>query len=819
MRNSKWTSTTYLFLITLVFLSFQNCSSQYQLEQSQTENFLDYYSTQAPVITFNPTTAQLINSDNQSVQFTIDFEQNLIRSVTCQIGNQSSVDCSSGTFELESLIDGDHTLRVIATTTYGISGENSILIRKDSSSPTVLVSQSPPTQTALTNAQFTFSTSDLLSGVERIECSLNQAEFSSCTSPHMISGLTSGNHNLRIRAIDRATNVSSIYSYNWLIDTSVPTVVISSGPSLFSNSTTATFVFSGVGVQSFQCQLGTAAYTNCTSPHMVSNLAPNVAHTVRIRGINSVGVTGTPTVYNWTHDSMAPTSPILTSANPAITTQRNNSVSFSSQDSGSGLARFECLNSGQFTTCTSPSSFTNQADGNYTVQVRAIDQAGNISTTSSVNWIVDTTEPVIAFSQTPVSTTTATQLTFSFTATDARTTVTSLRCSVNMASFTDCTSPLTTAQLLPGSHNFRIQAVDQAGNRAEITHLWTQSAASTPDPQVPNNMRMVFMATGHQARTIMSCDDGRTWINDRSDNPLARCWVEGNPNYVECDHTPTSSRGIDSANGWFYTSYGWGYPGSARRSRDGVNWEIINRNRTSIGIIITDNGQLTWFSDTGNFPTSTTQGQSWSVTNPPGNYFLGRSVAKVGNKIWISSDDVSRALYSPDGGLTIQSVTIPNLNREIKIAEGNGVMVMLSSRFQNNIYTAYSMRSTDGGITWTSQTVFSGAAYLAWSDLIFNGAEFVTWAGNQRFSTRDGQTWTQTPVSIPINTIEGSVAYNPITQTYSHISNRWGNFYAGQKAYRSTNGINWTELPAQAFPGGHPISKIIAAPMESRFCP
>lgn len=814
MSTNKWTSVVYFILISSVFLSFQNCSSQYRIEQSQVEGAFDSNSVLIPVITFNPTPL-LINTSNHTVTFNIDVEPSLIRSVSCQVGSLASFDCADHSIELNNLIDGDHTLRVSAVTTFGMTAENSILIRKDSSAPTVSVSQSPPAQTALTTAQFVFTTNDLLSGVERIECSLNQAEFINCTSPHSLSGLASGNHNLRIRAVDLAGNLSALYSYNWLIDTSVPTVVIASGPSLLTNNLTATFVFSGVGVQTFQCQLDSAAYANCTSPHVISNLAANMAHTFRIRGINAVGVTGAPTIYNWTHDSIAPTQPALMSANPNITTQRNNTVSFSSQDSGSGLSRFECLNAGQYSTCTSPLNFSNQADGSYTVQVRALDQAGNISTTSSVNWIVDTMGPALAFSQTPITATSATQITFSFTASDARTSVASLRCSINMASFANCTSPFTTAVLTPGNHNFRVQATDQAGNMSQLTHQWTQSIVTTP----PDNMRMVFMATGHQARTIMSCDDGQTWINDRSDNPAARCWVEGNPNYVECDHTPVSSRGLDGGNGWFYTSYGWGYPGTARRSRDGVNWEIIFRNRNSNGISFSANGILTWFSETNDYPLSNDFGQTWSVTRPPGNYFLGRSVANVGNKVWISSDDESRALYSSDGGLNIQAITIPNLNREVKVAEGNGVLVMLSSKYQNNIYTAYSMRSTDDGRSWASQVVFSGATYLNWSDLIFNGTEFVTWAGNQKYTTRDGITWTTTPVSISLGTIEGSVAFNPVTQTYVHITNRWGNHYANQRAFRSSNGITWTQLAAQAFPGGHPIINIITSPMESRFCP
>lgn len=423
----------------------------------------------------------LINTATHTLTFRIDLEASLIRSVMCQVNVLTPFDCSNLRIDLTNLIDGDHPVRVTATSTSGVMSEASLVIRKDSGLPTVTVSMSPSAQTALTTAQFAFSTNDLLSGVERAECSLDQGAFAACTSPHSLSGLASGTHNMRIRAIDRAGNMSALYNYNWLVDTNVPTVVISSGPAMATNSTSATFVFSGIGVQTFQCQLNTGAYANCTSPHTISNAAANSANTFNVRGVSATGTMGAAASFNWTHDSVVPAAPTMMSAVSGITNQRNNSVSFSSQDSGSGIARFECLNSGQYAACTSPLSYSNVADGSYSVQVRAVDRAGNVSATATASWTVDTVLPVIAFSQTPAGTTSAVNMTFTFSATDSQTAVASLRCSVNMATFAVCTSPFTTPQLTPGSHNFRVQATDQAGNMAQITHTWTQTAVTTPE--------------------------------------------------------------------------------------------------------------------------------------------------------------------------------------------------------------------------------------------------------------------------------------------------------------------------------------------------
>ena len=62
---------------------------------------------------------------------------------------------------------------------------------------------------------------------------------------------------------------------------------------------------------------------------------------------------------------------------------------------GSGIASFECsIDSGTYTTCTSPHTTATLADGPHTFAVRAIDNAGNTDPTpATTNWTIDTTPP------------------------------------------------------------------------------------------------------------------------------------------------------------------------------------------------------------------------------------------------------------------------------------------------------------------------------------------------------------------------------------------------------------------------------------------
>ena len=90
----------------------------------------------------------------------------------------------------------------------------------------------------------------------------------------------------------------------------------------------------------------------------------------------------------------------------------------------------------------------------------------------------------------------------------------------------------------------------------------------------------IFLAQGYAGRTTISCDDGRTWIENRSMDDSLRCF-QG----IDCDHHPGRAKGIVyTRGGTFVATYGWGPAGGVERSRDGVNWERTLEGTTFGGI-------------------------------------------------------------------------------------------------------------------------------------------------------------------------------------------------------------------------------------------
>jgi hypothetical protein len=316
----------------------------------------------------------------------------------------------------------------------------------------------------------------------------------------------------------------------------------------------------------------------------------------------------------------------------------------------------------------------------------------------------------------------------------------------------------------------------------------------------------------------MSCDGGQSWINDRSDNDAARCWVDGDPNYVECDHTPYSGHGLDSGDGWFFANYGWGYNGSARRSRDGKTWEIVKTGGWGGGLAYS-NGvlQLLWYA----WPRTADMGATWTAPlNSPEGMLDHAHLERLGTK-FIAMGRAKGLAISRDQGVSWE--WIPEFYPEWGqfFAEGNGVVLGLGSKNGDPNNTGFAARSTDGGKTWSTSQIFS-AQYQSWSGLVFNGTHFVAWTADKVMKSTDGQTWTSTPLTVNGQTgqwMGGPFAYNPSTKTYVSIPSNWGGFYAKQKAYFSRDGIAWSLLSDQAFKGGHPINNIASGEIEARYCP
>lgn len=335
-------------------------------------------------------------------------------------------------------------------------------------------------------------------------------------------------------------------------------------------------------------------------------------------------------------------------------------------------------------------------------------------------------------------------------------------------------------------------------------------SAPTDGGGIPEGRVPIFIAQGKLGRLTISCDDGHTWRYDHSELPSGRCWTDSSPDNVECDHHPWSSLGLAFGDGYFYASWGWGYPGTLRRSADGVVWEDILPGHTFAGIAYGDgylvaNDRPSFF--------SSDQGDSFTMGNdisspvwnlrtidfiPHGD---GRFVASL-------SSGETDFIVSEDHGMNWRSSTTRPSACTGAVAYGNGVAI--------NVHEGTACRSLDGGDTWAEVAVTDGT--FTSPPYFFDGA-FHVYEGATLHRSVDGSRWESVALT-PSSIVIGAVAQSLATGAFVGIRTQWGSWYETQQFYRSDDGIAWEVLPTTDFTQSHPITDVIAGyALPSDVCP
>ena len=187
-------------------------------------------------------------------------------------------------------------------------------------------------------------------------------------------------------------------------------------------------------------------------------------------------------------DTTAPQTTIGTGP-AATTTATTATFGFSSSESNSS---FECeLDSGPWSACTSPKSYSGLAIGLHQFSVRAIDSAKNTDPTPATQgWTViavdpepptDTTPPETSITGGPSGTTTSTSASFSFSSSEANS---SFECKLDSGAWGACTTPKGYSGLAAGGHSFSVRAIDAAANAdsTPASRSWTVEEEVTTPP-------------------------------------------------------------------------------------------------------------------------------------------------------------------------------------------------------------------------------------------------------------------------------------------------------------------------------------------------
>jgi len=277
-------------------------------------------------------------------------------------------------------------------------------------------------------------------------------------------------------------------------EVSPPDTLIVDEPPNPSNSTSASFTFTGIDDNTplyelgFECRLDStaeAAWTECENPRTYGNLGVGT-HTFEVRAVDLAGkVDPTPATYTWTVALSPPGVPPVTTISagpPAQTAGRSALFTFFANEPD---ATFECaLDGAAFADCVSPVVLEDLLPGAHEFAVRARDAEGNLEPTPATRTWVITGPPVVTLVAAPDAETTDQTATFAFTANEP---VARFECSLDLAPFAACASPVSYPGLAIGDHSMRVRAVDldgmTSGEEEMAEHEW--SVVPGPDLTPP----------------------------------------------------------------------------------------------------------------------------------------------------------------------------------------------------------------------------------------------------------------------------------------------------------------------------------------------
>jgi MYXO-CTERM domain-containing protein len=454
-------------------------------------------------------TAQPPNPSNStSATFTFTSNEAAV-TFECKLDTAAAFTSCTSPTSFADLAAGSHTFQVRARDAAGNldASPASYTWFVDTTPPNTFITSSPPSSSSAT---ITFTSNE---APVSFECKLDEATFSSCSSPATLSNLPDGSHTFQVRARDSAGNIDPTpASITWTVDTTAPDTTLTGGPADPANTPNATFTFtSNDSTASYECKLDAGTFTACTSPASYTNLT-ETRHTFSVRAKDPVGnIDPTPASASWVVDVTAPDT-TLQDRPPALSNSPSATFTFTSEAGAS----FECkLDAGAFAPCPSPTMYAALADGSHTFQVRARDTAGNFDPSpDTYTWTVDTTAPATTIHSQPPSSTNSTSATFTFSSDDPTAT---FECRLNAESLTPCTSPKTYEGMEEGSHTFEVRARDTAGNvddsPADYTWVIDRTAPDTfitsPPPSSP---RDTITFTSNETPVTFACSlDGNAF--------------------------------------------------------------------------------------------------------------------------------------------------------------------------------------------------------------------------------------------------------------------------------------------------------------------
>lgn len=379
-------------------------------------------------------------------------------------------ECDDGTFALEDLSEGDHTVQVRGTDPWGnTSVPVEATFTVDLTLPISEITAGPADGVwSNDNApSYAFESSE----PGTFECRVTdspQSDWEDCTSPFTPdTGLDDGEHTFQVRATDRALNLQDPVTERSInIDTTPPVTTITSRPPDVTDIDTATYEFESDQPEdaTFECKVDGGAWEACESP-FTTEILDNGDHEFEVRSTDRADNLGDPASDEFTVH--APPRTLFTSGPADGSFIPTGNASFGFESAGTEPSEttptFECRidseDEGDWEACVSPLNVTGLNNGEHKVEARAVGQYGTDLTPAIINYTVDKVRPTTSIESGPAEGALTNDPTFVFGSNEPGT----FECEINGGAWEACASdvPLVAPD---GDVALRVRAIDRAGN-------------------------------------------------------------------------------------------------------------------------------------------------------------------------------------------------------------------------------------------------------------------------------------------------------------------------------------------------------------------
>lgn len=236
-----------------------------------------------------PASNPAFTNDSTST-FTVDGDPRLECSLVAAGAVAAWQDCTTKTFTADpALADGAY---VFSVRSVGVGGEGVPEGRSftvDTAAPAAAITAPVNGATVSGSPRFAFSTEAFAS----FQCSFDDSAFTDCAPGNTRVFGSNGTHTLRIKAIDRAGNVSAASEpLSFTVDVTAPTVTIDSPPEGAATGGSPVFTFNASEAGStYRCRLNDQPFAACGSPQGYAGVAAGT-HTFQVRATDAVGNIG-----------------------------------------------------------------------------------------------------------------------------------------------------------------------------------------------------------------------------------------------------------------------------------------------------------------------------------------------------------------------------------------------------------------------------------------------------------------------------------------------------------------------------------------------